>query len=72
MTKDQEIVSLQHKISTLESSLDKAELALGESKGAKDEGENHKTLNDTLGRKIALLEEELEDAEKKVRETTDK
>ena len=72
MTKEQEILSLQHKVSNTESELERAELKLGESKSAKDDGETHKSLSETLGRKIALLEEELDGSEKKVRETTDK
>lgn len=72
MTKDQEIVSLQHKISNLESDLDKTEQKLSESKGAKEDEDNHKTVNETLTRKISLLESELDNAEKQLRETTDK
>ena len=72
MTKEQEIVSLQHKISNLESELDKAELKITASKSAKEGEEEHKSVNEALNRKIALLESELDNAEKQLRETTDK
>lgn len=72
MTKDQEIASLSHKISTLESDLEKAEQAITEGKSAKDDGETHRSVNENLNRKIALLEGELDAAEKSLRETTDK
>lgn len=72
MTKDQEIVSLQHKIQNLEADLEKAEQKIIDAKSAKDDEETHKTVNDSLNRKIALLESELDNAEKQLRETTDK
>lgn len=72
MTKEQEIVSLQHKIQNLETDLDKAELKINEGKSAKDGEEVHKSVNDSLNRKITLLESELDNAEKQLRETTDK
>jgi tropomyosin, fungi type len=72
MTKDQEIVSLSHKVSNLESDLDAAEAKITESKAGKDEEESHKSVNDSLNRKIALLESELDNSEKQLRETTDK
>lgn len=72
MTKDQEIVSLTHKVTNLEADLDAAEAKLGEHKAGKDEEESHKSVNDNLNRKIALLESELDNSEKQLRETTDK
>lgn len=72
MQKDQEIVSLQHKIANLEGDLDKAETKLSEHKGAKEDEESHRSANETLTRKVALLESELDNAEKQLRETTDK
>lgn len=72
MTKDQEIASLQHKNSTLEAALEKAETTITESKSAKDDAETHRRVNEDLNRKIALLESELDTAEKSLRETTDK
>lgn len=72
MQKDQEIVSLQHKIANLEADLDKAEQKLSEAKGANEDVESHRSANETLTRKVALLESELDNAEKQLRETTDK
>jgi tropomyosin len=72
MTKDQEIVSLQHKISNLETDLDKVESKLSEHKSSKEDEESHKSVNENLTRKVALLESELDNAEKQLRETTDK
>lgn len=72
MTKEQEIASLQHKISTLEADLEKSETIIRESKSAKDDGETTRGVNENLTRKIALLEGELETAETNLRETTDK
>ena len=72
LVKDQEIQSLQHKLSIAETDLEKAEDSLKEHKSAKEESSAHKDTNESLGRKIALLEEELDNAEKNLRETTDK
>lgn len=72
MQKDQEIVSLQHKVSNLETDVDKLEQKLGDAKVAKEEEESNRNTNDSLQRKIALLESELDNAEKNLRETTDK
>lgn len=72
MTKDQEIASLQHKMTNLEGDLEKAEQKILDHKSAKDDEEAHKSVNDSLNRKIALLESELDNAEKQLRETTDK
>lgn len=72
MTKDQELASLNHKVSVLEADLDKAESKLADAKVAKDEEETNRSANENLNRKIALLESELDTAEKNLRDTTDK
>lgn len=72
LVKDQEIQSLQHKLSVTEADLEKAESSLKDHKSAKEESSAHKDTNESLNRKIALLEEELDNAEKNLRETTDK
>lgn len=72
LEKDQEITSLQHKLSILDAELEKAEAKLAESKVAQEEGEHSKTTNEGLIRKIQLLEEELDAAEKNVKETVEK
>ncbi len=56
----------------LEQELEKAERTVGESKVAVAEGETSKSRNDALIRKIELLEEELDAAEKNVKETVEK
>lgn len=72
MVKDQEIASLQHKVSNLEADLEKAEGKLSEAKLVKEEEETHRSTNENLNRKIALLESELDQAEKTLRETNEK
>lgn len=72
LEKDQEITSMSHKISVLEAELDKVDAKLAEAKAAQDEGETLKSANENLTRKVALLEEELDAAEKNVKETMEK
>lgn len=72
LEKDQEITSLQHKLSVLDADLEKAESKLSEAKLHQEEGEQSKTTNEGLQRKIQLLEEELDAAEKNVKETVEK
>lgn len=72
MEKDQEITSLQHKLSVLDADLEKAESKLSESKAAQADGEHSKVTNEGLIRKVQLLEEELDAAEKNVKETMEK
>lgn len=71
-TRDQEITSLQHKLSVLDESLEKAEAKLADAKAATEEGETSKMTAENLTRKIQLLEEELDTAEKNVKETVEK
>ena len=56
----------------LDADLEKAESKLNEFKSAQDEGESSKQTNEGLLRKIQLLEEELDNAEKNARETVEK
>jgi len=72
LEKDQEITSMNHKISVLEAELDKVDNKLAEAKASQDEGESLKSGNENLTRKVALLEEELDAAEKNVKETMEK
>lgn len=72
LEKDQEITSLSHKLSILDADLEKAEAKLTESKLAQEEGEHSKNTNEGLVRKVQLLEEELDAAEKNVKETMEK
>ena len=72
LQKDQEITSLNHRIGVLDAELEKAEAKLKETKAAAMEGEHSKSTNDGLLRKVQLLEEELDAAEKNVKETVEK
>lgn len=72
LEKDSEITSLTHNLAILDANLEKAEAKLHDSKAAQEEGEHSKTSNEALTRKIQLLEEELDAAEKNVKETMEK
>jgi len=72
LQKDQEIISLQHKLSVIDAELEKAESKLADAKVAREEGDASKSTNENLTRKIQLLEEELDTAEKNVKETVEK
>ena len=72
LEKEQEITSLQHKISVLDADLEKAEGKLSDLKSAQEDGEQSKTANEGLQRKIQLLEEELDAADKNLKEAMDK
>lgn len=72
LERDQEIASLQHKLALAEGELEKAEAKVTELKNAAEEGDTHKTTGENLARKVQLLEEELDKAEKDLRETTEK
>jgi tropomyosin, fungi type len=72
LQKEQEISSLNHRLSVTDASLEKAEAKLTETKLAATEGEQSKTTNEGLLRKIQMLEEELDATEKNVKETVEK
>jgi len=72
LERDQEITSLQHRLGILEAELEKADAKLADSKMAREEGEHSKMTNEGLTRKVQLLEEELDAAEKNVKETVEK
>ena len=59
-------------MSLLETDLEKTEAKLTEAKAHHEEGETHKGANESLNRKLQVLEEELDVAEKNRKETTDK
>ena len=72
LQKEQEITSLQHKNGLLDAQVEKLE---GEKKDLKATGgdtHQHATQNETLQRRLQLLEEEAEEADKNLRETNDK
>lgn len=72
LQKEQEITSLSHKNSVLESEVDKLETQVKELKSAAEDGAQTGTQNETLTRRLQLLEEEAEEADKTLRETNEK
>lgn len=72
LEKDQEITSLQHKLNVAEGQLETNESKLSELKNAQQDGEATRQTSDSLVRKVQLLEEELDAAEKNVKETVEK
>ena len=72
LEKDQDIKSLTHRLETAESKLDETEGKLNDVKHVRDEHETSKSTNEGLARKIQLLEEELDSAEKNLKETVER
>lgn len=72
LVKEQEITSLQHKNNLLEGEVEKLETATKDFKKAADEGQQHGTQNESLQRRLQLLEEEAEEADKTLREANEK
>jgi len=72
LAKEQDITSLAHKNNLLETEVEKLEGSLKEAKVAGAEGDTSRGTADALGRKVQLLEDELDAAEKNVKETVEK
>ena len=72
LSKEQDIQSLTHRLSNAESQLDKAEGQISAAKLVHDEHETSKTTNEGLQRKIQLLEDELDKAEKNLKDTVER
>lgn len=72
LEREQEITSLQHKLAVSDESIEKYEATLTQSKAAALDAESSKTTNDGLQRKVQLLEEELDAAEKHSKEVVEK
>lgn len=72
LAKEQEITSLQHKNGLLESEVEKLETAIKDFKKAAEDGTQHSTTNESLTRRLQLLEEEAEEADKTLREANEK
>ena len=72
LTKEQDIVSLNHRNALLETEVDKLEKTLAEAKLAAMSGEAHSSEVEALHRKVQLLEDEAEEADKNLRETNEK
>ncbi len=72
LQKEHEITSLTHKNNQLEADVEKLEAQIKDAKVLGDEGTQHATQNEALQRRLQLLEEEAEEADKNLRETNDK
>jgi len=72
LEKDHDINSLNHKLELATKQLEDLEAQLDIFKKASLEGEQSKTTSEGLVRKVQLLEEELDAAEKNVKETVEK
>ena len=72
LAKEQEITSLTHKNSVLEAEVEKLESGIKEAKSAAEEGSHAGSQNESLTRRLQLLEEEAEQADRNLRETNDK
>lgn len=72
MTKEHEITSLNRKNSQLEEEVEKLEESLQTAKKEALEGSQHGATSDNLQRKLTLLEEEAEEADKLLREANEK
>ena len=72
LQKEQEITSLNHRNQLLESEVEKLETGVKEAKALAGESAGHSTQNEALQRKLQVLEEEAEGADKTMRETNEK
>ena len=72
LAKEQEITSLSHKNQLLETEVDKLETGIKEAKTSLEESGQHGTQNESLQRRLQLLEEEAEETDKNIRETNEK
>ncbi|KAL8418911.1 hypothetical protein RB594_002209 [Gaeumannomyces avenae] len=72
LSKEQEITSLQHKNGVLEAEVEKVEDAVKNLKKMNDDNQTAGTQNESLTRRLQLLEEEAEEADKTLRETNEK
>lgn len=72
LAKEQEVTSLSHKNGLLESEVEKLETMIKDFKKAADDGTQHSSTNEALTRRLQLLEEEAEEADKTLREANEK
>ena len=72
MAKEQEITSLTHRNQLLEGENEKLEARYKDAEKMRDEGSHHSSQNEALQRKLQLLEDEAEEADKNLRETHEK
>lgn len=72
LAKEQDITSLQHNNGLLQSEVEKLETAITDFKKIADEGQESGTQKETLQRRLQLLEDEAEEADKTLREANEK
>ena len=72
LTKEQDITSLKHRNQLLEGEVEKLETGIKEAKAAAGESAQHGQQNEALTRRLQLLEEEAEEADKTLRDTSQK
>lgn len=72
LAKEQEIISLRHQNQLLEAEVEKLEGGIKEHKAVAAESSQHGKQNETLQRRMQLLEDEAEEADKNLRETNEK
>lgn len=65
-------MSLQHKNQLLEAEVDKLETGIKDAKAIADDSSSAGAQNESLQRRLQLLEEEAEEADKQLRETNEK
>lgn len=71
MAKEQDITSLSHKNQLLESEVEKLESGIKEHKVKAEESGHQGTQNESLQRRVQIMEEEAEESDKKYRETSE-
>lgn len=72
LTATQEVTSLTHRNQLLETEVEKLETGIKDAKNIASESAQHGTQNESLQRKLQMLEDEAEEADKNLRETNDK
>ena len=72
LAKEQEITSLTHRNQLLEGEVEKLEGHLGDAKKTVAEGAQSGQQSEALQRRLQVLEEEAEQADKTLKETTEK
>lgn len=72
MRREQEVQSLQHKLTVSDEQLEKTEAKLSSLKAEADSGAAGLSNAESLQRKVALLEEELDQSERNLKETMEK
>lgn len=72
LAKEQEITSLSHKNQLLEAEVEKLETGLKDAKAIASESSQAGSQNESLQRRLQVLEDEAEEADKNIRELNEK